>query len=284
LIDDLHAPHRGSMLKPRTYRRKARKAYLAVAKQRRVNARTLRKAIGQQIRFIARNLRIIGDLKEHSGLMLLNKQQYKQLLVIHELYRQQNEMYTKRTHQISDRIVSISQPHVRPIVRGKAKANVEFGAKVAISVVNGYSFMEKMQWDNFNEGITLQDSVEAYRQRFGYYPEAVLADQIYRNRDNLRYCKERGIRLSGPQLGRPSKKEQAEQKKQARHDASERNAVEGKFGEGKRCYGLGRIQARLQETSATVIALQLLVMNLERRLRLLLFTLFNSFLRNVLSV
>ncbi|GIM48024.1 hypothetical protein DNHGIG_35730 [Collibacillus ludicampi] len=104
----------------------------------------------------------MADLQKQSSLALLSKQQYKQLLVIHELYRQQREMYTKRSHRIEDRIVSISQPHVRPIMRGKLKANVEFGAKVAISLVDGYALMEKLQWDNFNEGITLQESVEAY--------------------------------------------------------------------------------------------------------------------------
>lgn len=97
----------------------------------------------------------------------------------------------------------------------------------------------------------------------------MLADKIYRNRDNLRYCKEHGIRLSGPQLGRPSKTEQAEQKRVARCDSAERNAVEGKFGEAKRKYGLGLIRTHLRQTSETVIALQLLVMNLERRLRVL---------------
>lgn len=110
--------------------------------------------------------------------------------------------------------------------------------------------------------------MERYRARFGTYPKAVLADQIYRTRDNLRFCKEKGIRLSGPQLGRPSA-DQQEQKKIAKADTTARNAVEGKFGEGKRSYGLGRIRAHLQTTSETIIGLQLLVMNLEKRLRVL---------------
>jgi IS5 family transposase len=147
---------------------------------------------------------------------------------------------------------------------------VEFGAKVAISVVNGYARLERLDWDSFHEGNTLQAAVEAYRERYGHYPEAVLADRAYRSRENLRYCKERGIRLSGPPLGRPSKTARAEQARIERQDAAERNEIEGKFGEGKRLYGLGLIRARLRETSETVIALQLLVMNLERRLRLLL--------------
>ncbi len=191
-----------------------------------------------------RDLHLIEKLKEHSPLTLLNKQEDKQLLVISELYRQQQEMYT---HRIEDRIVSIHQPHVRPIVRGKARARVEFGAKVAISLVDGYALVEKMSGNNDNEALTLQEAVERYRERYGHYPEAVLADQIYRNRENRKYCKEKGIRLSGLPLGRPSKKAQSEQKHIAHKDSAERNAIEGKFGEGKRRYGLGLIQARLQK-------------------------------------
>jgi len=269
IIDILHESERGKTRKPRTYRERARKAYLAIAKQRRVKPRTMRKAIGKQLRFVSRDLRIIAELASTGDLTRLPRRMYKELLVIQELVRQQQAMYDKRTHSVPDRIVSIARPHVRPIVRGKARANVEFGAKLAISVVNGYAFREQLSWESFNEGQTLQAAVERYRARFGYYPKAVLADQIYRTRDNLRFCKEKGIRLSGPQLGRPSSADQQEQKKIAKADAAARNAVEGKFGEGKRSYGLGRIRAHLQTTSETVIGLQLLVMNLEKRLRVL---------------
>ncbi|RYD01247.1 hypothetical protein N752_30080 [Desulforamulus aquiferis] len=40
------------------------------------------------------------------------------------------------------------------------------------------------------------ESVERYHKRYGYYPEVVQADKIYRNRDNLRYCAGLEIRLS----------------------------------------------------------------------------------------
>jgi len=78
--------------------------------------------------------------------------------------------------------------NVRPIVRGKAGTAVEFGAKLAISLVDGYAHIEIFDWNAFNEGTTLQDSVERYRQRYGYYPEAVQADKLYRNRANCLYC------------------------------------------------------------------------------------------------
>lgn len=265
----MHLSYRGTQPKPRTYRKKARKDYLSVAKQRNPRRKTLRKVIGKQLNDIRRNLKHIESLVQQGGLKSLSKRQYRELLVIQELYRQQKIMFETKTHQIDDRITSIAQPHVRPIVRGKASASVEFGAKLSISMVDGFAFLDKMEWDAYHEGSYLIESVEAYRRRHGFYPEAVLADKIYRTRENRAYCKEKGIRLSGPKLGRPSNeaKRNSLEKKIAHQDAIERNAIEGKFGEGKRKYGLGRISARLQTTSETVIALQFLVMNLEKVLR-----------------
>lgn len=37
------------------------------------------------------------------------------------------------------------------IVRGKAKSNVEFGAKVSLSLIDGFSFVDRISWDNYNE-------------------------------------------------------------------------------------------------------------------------------------
>lgn len=173
-------------------------------------------------------------------------------------------MFQEQSFSIEERIVSIHQPHVRPIVRG-TNAPVEFGAKVSVSFVDGYAFLDVLSWNPYHE----QDSVEAYKNRYGHYPEAVLADTIYRTRENRNYCKKHGIRLSGPKLCRPSKDQQinAERKRIEQQDASERNAIEGKFGEGKRRYGLDLISACLQQTSETVISLNLLLMNIEKILR-----------------
>lgn len=152
-------------------------------------------------------------------------------------------MHKNRTHAVVDRIVSISQPHIRPIVRGKADAAVEFGSKVITSVVNGYCFVEKMSFDNFNEGIDLKEAVERYKKRFGYYPEAVLADTIFRNQDNRNRLKEKGIRLSGSALSRPSKDKTTEAAKKhiEKKDAGDRNRIEGSYGVAKRKLGLALI-------------------------------------------
>ena len=179
-------------------------------------------------------------------------------------------MYDTKSHSVPNRIVSISQPHVRPIVRGKTRTSVEFGAKVSISMIDGYAFIDRLSFEAYNEEADLIPTIEAYKQRYGYYPETVLVDKIYRNRENRTHCKQRGIRISGPKLGRPSKETLKVDIKQEQQDASDRNAVEGKFGEGKTKYGLDRIMARLEETSETVIVMSILSMNISRRLRVLL--------------
>ena len=154
-----------------------------------MSKKAIRKAIGKQLRYIRRNLQTIEKLAQKSSLSLLNKRQYRNLLVSQEIYRQQLQMYQTKKHQVDDRIVSLHMPFIRPIVRGKAHAEVEFGVKLSISVVNGYVFMGRMSFDAFNEGITLIETVENYYQRFGVYPKELFADKIYRNRENLQYCK-----------------------------------------------------------------------------------------------
>ena len=213
MIDDLYEPLKGRMSKPRTYRRNARKDYLSEAKVRKYRKKSLHRAIGKQLRYVARDLRIIERLSTEQGCGQLSSRQQREHHTIQELCRQQQLMYETHTHSVDDRIVSISQPHVRPIVRGKAGAETEFGAKIMVSLINGYSFVDELSWDNFNEGVKLKDAIETFRFRTGYYPEVVHADTIFRNRTNLEFCTQRGIRLSGPRLGRPKIKQLKAQKR-----------------------------------------------------------------------
>ncbi len=249
--------------KPRTYRKRARKDYLAVAKKRKVNFKERRKAIKKQLQYIKRNLTHIQQLTSDGiSLLKLSNRQYKMLLVVAEVYRQQLWLYENKKRSIEDRIVSLSQPHIRPIVRGKARAEVEFGAKFSASCFDGYIFLEHISWDNFNESGDLKSQVETYKNYTGYYPESVHVDKIYRTRENRTWCKERGIRISGSPLGRPPKNVSPEKKKQAADDERIRNSIEGKFGQGKRRFSLGRVMTKMPHTSLTSIAISFLVMNL----------------------
>ncbi len=99
-------------------------------------------------------------------------------------------------------------------------------------------------------------SVYKYRQRFSYYPEVVLADKIYCNRDNRTKLKALNITLKAKPLGRPK----AVVEEHLR--PGERNPIEGKFGQAKSGYGMNRIKPRLQQTSESCIATIILVLNL----------------------
>lgn len=261
----------GEKVKPRTHRNKGRKAFTSILKQKNPGRKKVRAAINVQLCCLLRNFQTIDQLKVHSSLTNLKNGLYKDLLVIHTLYGQQQEMYTLKKKSIADRIVSIQQPHIRPIVRGKAGARVEFGAKFSISVIGDWTFLDTISFDAYNEGTELIDQIEKFKARTGFYPVSVHADQIYRNKNNRNYCKERDIRLSGPKLGRPIKDEvkRKEQKEQEYADAGVRNIVEGRFGIGKRRYGLDKIMTKLKATSETSIALIILMMNLDRLIHFL---------------
>ena len=102
-------------------------------------------------------------------------------------------------------------------------------------------------------------------RKFGFYPEAVLADKIYKTRESRRYCKALGIRLSGPPFGRKRAEEVgAKETRQMRRDACERNGIESSNCVAKRRYGLDLIMEKLNETEA---ALVILAMNAAHRLR-----------------
>ena len=164
-------------------------------------------------------------------------------------------MYDNKIHSIDHPIVSIHQPHVRPIVRGKSQAKVEFGAKIHVSIIHGISFLDELSWDAFNEGSHMINFVEQFRKRFGCYPKEVLADQIYCTRYNCSEIIRLGIKLLAKPLGTPSAMS-------IHVSPGERNPIEGKFGQAKTAYGLDCIKARLKGKSESWIATILLVLNL----------------------
>lgn len=267
--------------KPRTYREVARKDYLEVAKKRRVSKKERRKAIRKQLQYIKRNFSHIDQLiSSGASLKNLTKRQYKILLVVAEVYRQQLWLYENNKQSIDDRIVSLTQPHIRPIVRGKAGKAVEFGAKLSASCFEGYVFLDHISWDNFNESGDLKAQVEAYKNFTGYYPKSVHVDKIYRTRENRAWCQERGITMSGPPLGRPPSDISKEKKKQDLESERIRNCIEGKFGQGKRRFSLNRVMAKLPHTSQTAIAITFLVMNLSTHLSRLFYAFLCQFFNN----
>ena len=255
----------GVTKKPRTYRRKARQNYLCLAKKKKKSNKEIRKVIGKQLNYVGRNVKSIHALldKFKNIAFPLTPRDQNIFFVIQHIYAQQRQMHKEKTHQCDDRIVNIYQPYVRPMVRGKAKVGVEFGAKLGVSEFNGYARINTLSWDAYHEGGDLKKQVEAYRKLYGYYPAVVIADKIYGTRENRNWLTQLGIRYSGKPLGRPSKQSQAPyQKRRARKENGERNHVEGKFGQAKNGYNLNKIRARKARTSESWIACIFFVMNL----------------------
>ncbi len=253
----------GGLLQPRMYKNKARQQYLTLAKKKKKTKKDIRKGLRSQLQYVCRDIKYINKLlEEHTGLRKsLDQRDWKLLQVIHEVYRQQQEMYHEDKRSIADRIVSLYQPHVRPIPRGKDRAQTEFGSKQLLMLKDGYGHVHTISWDNFNEGTQLISSVEAYKKIYGCYPQKVSADTIFGNRANREFLKEKEIQFVGKQLGRPPKMTPA-QKRKLQKEMAGRNEIEGKFGQGKNAYGLQKIKARMKATSESWIMSIYFIMNL----------------------
>ena len=266
-------------IKPRSYRETARKDYLNTALKRKKSQKVIRKAIKKQLGYIERNLLTINNLwtilEDHNipiPFTIKTKTLYKKWLVCQEIYRQQRLMIDCRVNKCDDRIVSIDQPHVRPILRGKAAKKTEFGSKVALSIVNGTNRIFKISWDAYNDGVDLIGQVEAYKKQYQKYPKLVLADKIYMTHANRAYLKKNNIQHRGQPLGRPKKDEQGQiinpYSKIQLKEANQRNHVEGQFGTAKDAYDLSKVKAKTATTSESWIANIFFILNIVKLLKL----------------
>jgi len=249
-------------VKPRTYRREAHKVYLSQAKKKKKNKKELRRAMRNGLNCVKRNMGHIDMMLDRLGGSFPIPHKYqKQLWIIHTMWDQQWEMFINHSHRCEDRIVSISQPHVRPIVRGKQAAMVEFGSKLGLSLFDGYLKADHISWDAYHEAQDLQKQAENYKTLLGYYPEIIMADKLYGTNANRNWCKKNGIRLTAAPKGKPQKKT-AYQKRKERKEYGRRNHIEGKIGNAKQVYNLNQIKAKLKVTSESWIAATIFVMNL----------------------
>ncbi len=249
--------------RPRTYKRKARQAYLNFSKKRRKTKKSVKDIKKALLQYVRRNIKQLDDLimiakarGEEIGIEVK-----KRLEIVRRVYEQQREMYREKKRRVENRIVSLHKPEVRPIIRGKAGKKVEFGPKVALSHVDGFVFMDHMSHDNFNEALLVPRQIELFQEKFGKKPRWCVGDGIYGNRDNRKYLKERGIRDAFIPLGRKAKKDATDvrwRKKMQR----KRNEIEGGIGHSKEHAMIHRIRYRIEDGSEIWLRLGLLGMNL----------------------
>lgn len=273
---------RAKLKKPRTYREVARKEYLSAIKRKNLGKKKRRKAIKAQLQYLRRDIKLINALLDQCsiGLKILDRCERKYFYVIQTVLAQQEEMFRTGTHSIEERILSIHQPHVRAIPRGKARSKTEFGAKIDLSMHDGYGYIERFKWGAFNEGEDLQTSLYNYYMRYGYYPARVFIDKIYATAENLKLLESLHIQFIGFPLGK-AKAEYIKAQKELLKGLGIRNEVEGRFGLDKRSYGMDLVKARTAATSESWIAASNFIANLMNFLREVLFVPIRKWLRFV---
>jgi hypothetical protein len=242
--------------RPRTKFLDVEKANLAYRKQRKHTKSQTRKITRRLLDLLGKILREIRKIgREHPDAKLFTDKEKQMLDDVTKAYRQQRRHFQSgdARESIPNRIVSVSKPYVRPIVRGKESKNVEFGAKCNNIQVDGLSFIEKLSFNAFNEGSRLPHCITLHKRLFGVDVKKIGGDTSYAGTGNRDLCKEKEIETSFVKRGRPSheKKEQDFVRQElARVRAT---AMEGAFGTQKEHYGLRRVKARKKDTEILYI-------------------------------
>lgn len=231
------------------------KANLAYRKQRKHTHKQTRKMIMRLLALLGKMLKEIRrQMRVHSDMRLLNEKELEVLEIVTSVYRQQKNHFESgdSRESIPNRIVSVSKPYVRPIVRGKETKKVEFGAKCNNILIDGISFIEKLSFNAFNEGTRLNHCVSLSKKLTGVDVKKIGGDQGYSGNDNRIFCKKNGIETSFTQKGKTGKNEvkNATKRELARVRAT---AMEGSFGTQKEHYGLRKIAARIKSTEFLLI-------------------------------
>lgn len=264
--------------KVRTYRRVARRVYRRYCKVKRKHQTLIRKTTKQMTRYTLRNIRQLEHWMDQlrtfrPKVRTVRKASIQsiqsRLEVAKTIVEQQIQRVTTRGRHIANRIVSLQQPQVRPVVRGKDGKAVEFGPKSHISLVDGFAFLDVCQFSPFNEGIRLTESVDFHHKRFGRLPSELMADQIYANRANRAYLSRHQIQHSFPAIGRPPDKPDQPYKKakaDTRKRQRKRNHIEGVFGHLKEHFRLDKIRWTVPDGHVMQVQLGLAAFNLKSAL------------------
>ena len=247
------------LAKPRSKFKEQQRKYLFYQKSRRKTYKQTRKMIKSLLYLLNKYLQLlpglIGELKRQETVRLdlckLKTNFFSRLSTIKKVYTQQQIHFDYPKTKIKDRIVSLSKPYLRPIVRGKETKRVEFGMKVHEMQIDGINFIEHWSFSAFHEGIRLKKTLWKHQFLFKQKVNLFGGDQLYANNVNRRYCSKLKIQTCFKQKGKPrNDKAIKKQKKQIRQLIGKERAtrMEGSFGNKKNHYSLGKIKAKLFET------------------------------------
>lgn len=229
--------------KSRMNYRRQKEYFGSYQKTRKKSRRSEKKLRKKLLKFL---LKLLQHLDAMASQQLSKKEQTK-LKHIRKVYEQQHgKLYGNKL--IAERIVSLSKPYIRPMVRGKETKTVEFGAKVNMLQIDGINFIEHLSYNAFNEGTRLQSGIYLQRKLFGKCTHHS-ADQIYATNANRKYCKQNNIATNFIPKGK-QKLQHIQQAATLRKtlNIARGTILEGSFGNEKNHYHLQKIPARNEKT------------------------------------
>ncbi len=233
--------------------------YLGYQRNRRKSKRKDKKLHKQLLKYLHRLLKGLQDLQTRHKLRLSNTE-IKLINNVNTIYDQQHELLYGNRENVKHRIVSLSKPYVRPIIRGKEVKPVEFGAKVHKVQVGGLSFIEHLSYENFNEGTRLKQSIAFHQKHFGKCSQ-LAADAIYATNENRRYCNSLEIATSFIPKGKQGKLHEQKSSMRSALSTVRATVLEGSFGNEKNHYLLNKVKAKTEATEVAWIFFGMLTAN-----------------------
>ena len=242
--------------RPRTKYLDVEKANMGYVKQRKHSKSQQRKLTRRLIHLLGKILEEIRKMvREYDDEEVLTVREKSTMDIITKVYRQQKNHFNSNDprESIPDRIVSISKPYVRPIVRGKEVKNVEFGAKCNNILVDGISFIEKLSFNAFSEGTRLEHCIKMHKRLFKVDAKKIGGDTGYAGTANRDLCRKLDIQTSFVKRGRPSAEKKEKDFVRQELARVRATAMEGSFGTQKEHYAMRRIKARKKKTEILYI-------------------------------
>ena len=253
----------------RTYQRTARKIVITYQKIRQHTIKTRRKVQKKLLQFSRRNIQQLSEalktVKECSGCEIKKtKEQFIQktenfLHTANTILTQQKEIYHQK--KVSERIVSVHKPHIRPMVRGKYPIEVEFGPKILVNLKGECLFLEDVQFNNVSDVHLLERSLLAYQERFDHLPSQLATDRGFWSKDNQQLAETLGVKKIAIENKGKSNHLQGKPFKERLRRL--RCKIEAKISLAKRKYGLNRCLYSIPHGEEIWARLGLIAMNLK---------------------
>jgi hypothetical protein len=240
---------------PRSKYKQVMERYLSFAKMRKKSHDKTQKMISSLLKLLSKGISYLHRMINEQSATMPKGNFQVMFWTVKMVFSQQKAMFESGTHSIQNRIVSLHKPYLRPIVRGKEQHPVEFGMKVHKIQVGGISFIQRSDFNAFNEGKELKKSVLFHYKLFDVRCKEIGADAIYGSRENRAFCQKLGITTNFVPLGRKSKKEDKQKEDKQKLSAlgkaigkARSTVLEGSFGNEKNHYGLDKIKAKEADT------------------------------------